>query len=40
MNYAKRTSLKKWKKDNALFINKFMQYDPKNKQFKKIISNI
>ncbi len=40
MNYAKRTSLKKWKKDNALFINKIMHYDSRNKQFKKIISNI
>ena len=40
MNYAKRTSLKKWKKDNALLIEKIMHYDSRNKKFKKIISNI
>jgi surface carbohydrate biosynthesis protein len=40
MNYAKRTSLKKWKKDNALSLNKIMHFDSGNNQFKKIISNI
>ena len=40
MNYAKRTSLKKRKKDNALSLNKIMHFDSGNNQFKKIISNI
>ena len=40
MNYAKNTSLKKWRTDNALLIKQIMQYDYRNKEFKKILSNI
>tara|TARA_E500000178_G_scaffold108325_1_gene108063 strand:- start:935 stop:2089 length:1155 start_codon:yes stop_codon:yes gene_type:complete len=40
LNYANKTSIKKWNKDNSKIINNILEYDPDNSVFKKILANL
>ena len=40
LNYANKSSKRKWYKDNYNTISKIIEYDPDNSIFKKILNNL